>query len=53
MQRDRMIASAPAPVGLPEMGLHDENLTYAAKAPGEGPGQSERGGRAHGVSDRR
>ena len=49
IDRSLRLGSAPAPVGLPEMGLHDENLTYSAKAPGEGPGQSERGGRAHGV----
>ena len=50
IDRSLRLGSAPAPVGLPELALHDENLTYAASAPGKRLERTERGGsRAHGV----
>jgi ornithine cyclodeaminase/alanine dehydrogenase-like protein (mu-crystallin family) len=49
IDRSLRLGSAPAPVGVPELGLHDENLTYAATSPGQGPRRAESGRRAHGV----
>ena len=34
------LGSAPAPVGIPEMALHDEFIAYEANAPGGRPASS-------------
>ncbi len=53
IDRSLRLGSAPAPVGIPEMTLHDENIAYEANAPGGRPASSHqsrsRVGRAHGV----
>jgi len=44
------LGSAPAPMGLPELGLHDEVITYAARpVGGDEGGASIRRRRAHGI----
>lgn len=47
------LGSVPAPVGIPEMALHDEFIGYEANAPGGRAASSHqtrgRSGRAHGV----
>ncbi|MEK7215500.1 MAG: ornithine cyclodeaminase family protein [Chloroflexota bacterium] len=48
LDRSLRLGSAPAPVGLPEFGLHDELITYAAGAESTAEG-SQRAGRAEGV----
>ncbi len=48
------IGSAPAPEGLPDFGLDDEYLTYAAKAKSDGYQSTRRGGkRGHGAPTER
>ena len=51
--RSLRLGSSPAPVGLPELRLHDENITYEADAPPDlrdarAPVERVRG-RSHGV----
>ena len=53
IDRSLRLGSAPAPVGIPEMALHDELIAYEANAPGGRPASSHqsrgRSGRGHGV----
>ena len=53
IDRSLRLGSAPAPVGIPEMRLHDENIAYEANAPDGTPASAsqtrERAGRGHGV----
>ncbi len=53
IDRSLRLGSAPAPVGIPDMALHDESIAYEANAPGGRPASSHqsrsRVGRAHGV----
>ena len=53
IDRSLRLGSAPAPVGIPEMRLHDENIAYEANAPGgrtASAAQSrDRSARGHGV----
>ena len=52
IDRSLRLGSVPAPVGLPELALHDENIVYEAVAPGGRPSSRSRrsaGGRGHGV----
>ena len=53
IDRSLRLGSAPAPVGIPEMALHDEFIAYEANAPGGRPASSNqsrsRVSRAHGV----
>ncbi|MDE2837861.1 MAG: ornithine cyclodeaminase family protein [Chloroflexota bacterium] len=53
IDRSLRLGSAPAPVGIPEMRLHDENIAYEANASDGTPASAsqtrERKGRGHGV----
>ena len=53
IDRSLRLGSAPAPVGIPEMRLHDEHITYEASSadgtPASAGKSSSRSGRAHGV----
>ena len=53
IDRSLRLGSAPAPVGIPEMRLHDENIAYEASSPDGTPASAsqtrERKGRGHGV----
>lgn len=53
IDRSLRLGSAPAPVGIPEMALHDEYVAYEANNPDGSPASARqsrsRSGRAHGV----